>query len=80
MTKRCQNTMSMISKKNDVGIKDLREILKNAGHDASGSVADLRRRCENCVPPMPAKKKHKKLLKGHVSVNIGTIEVLYGRG
>ena len=50
--------MNMVSKKHDVGIKDLRESLKNDGHGASGNAADLRRRFKNCVPPMPTKKKH----------------------
>ena len=68
-----------VEKNYDVGIKGLRESLKNAGHDASGNAADLRRRCKNYVPPMPTKKTRKKPLKGCVGMTIGLMEVLCGR-
>lgn len=69
-----------IKKHHDIGIKDLRDSLKNRGLGAAGNAADARRRCENCSPPMPTKKKHKKLIKGCAGMPIGLIEVLHRRG
>ena len=69
-----------IEKYHDIGIKDLRDSLKNRGLDTTGNVADVRRRCKNCSPPIPTKKKYKKLIKGYVGMPIGLMEVLYRRG
>jgi len=69
-----------IEKYHDIGIKDLRDSLKNRGLDTTGNVADIRRRCKNCSPPIPTKKKYKKLIKGYVGMPIGLMEVLYRRG
>jgi len=72
-----------IRKKNDkfyIYLLKLRDSLKNRGLDTTGNVADIRRRCKNCSPPIPTKKKYKKLIKGYVGMPIGLMEVLYRRG
>ena len=48
--------------------------------NGKGSTHDLRKRCKNVTPPIVAKKKCSKLMKGHAHEPIGLLELLSRKG
>ena len=67
-------------KTHDRPIKDLRNDLKARNLSTEGNVQVMRERCNEANPPISAKEKHGKIIKGYVGLQLGLMGVLLRRG